>query len=95
MVKRDFPNSPTNMKPKWAAWFRAFLIVVLIGNVLISLFWWFVPLEVFESWAFEAGRSRPPEFKQFEAVGRAEFSCWLIRFASPIIAVVAAFLLLA
>lgn len=87
MVQRNFSKSPSIAVQKWTPWLRAFLIATLVGSGLVSLFVWFLPIDIFKSWAYE--RAEAGEYKQFEAVGRAEFSCWMVRFLAPAIGVVA------
>ncbi len=44
---------------------------------------WFLPVEVFQNWAFEYATE--DSYRRFEAVGQAEALCWVIRIVGPIL----------
>lgn len=59
----------------------------LVSAILASLISWVLPVEVVQFWALE--RAEADAYKRFEAVGRAEIWCWLIRIVMPIVSVAA------
>ena len=67
------------------------LRIVLLGTLVVSgltaLVVWFLPVDIFKNWAFEWAEA--DEYRQLEAVGQAEFGCWLVRFVAPVIGLVA------
>ncbi|MFO0919758.1 MAG: hypothetical protein U0872_15780 [Planctomycetaceae bacterium] len=58
------------------------MAVLLALLVMVTAYAWLFPVEYFQAWAVE--RAGPDPYRQFEAVGRAEAACWVIRLAGPI-----------
>ena len=67
-------------------WFAvAALSVFTIGTTLLVVVAWFLPVEVFQSWAFEFAPQ--DSYRQFEAVGKAEALCWVVRIVGPLLVI--------
>lgn len=65
---------------------RKILVLIVIAfttSILISGLAWLVPIEIIQQWALDRAGQDP--YARFEAVGKAEFSVWLIRIASSIL----------
>jgi hypothetical protein len=73
-TKNDLP------KAGWHA--RIVIVLVFVSLLLVAGFYWLVPIEVFEQWAFD--RAGQDAFGQFESVGRADFFVWFWRIVAPL-----------
>ena len=68
------------MRPwEWIA-FAALSVFTTITTLFVVVAW-FLPVEVFQNWAFEYAAE--DSYRRFEAVGQAEALCWVIRIAGP------------
>jgi hypothetical protein len=63
----------------------------MVGGFVCGLIACLIPVEVIQSWALD--RTAGDDFKKFEAIGRAEAICWLVRISGPLIGFAAFFLL--
>ena len=52
-------------------------------TTLLVVVAWFLPVEVFQNWAFEYATE--DSYRRFEAVGQAEAICWIIRIVGPLV----------
>ncbi len=65
---------------EWIA-FAALSVFATIATLLVIVAW-FLPVEVFQNWAFEYAVD--DSYRRFEAVGQAEAFCWVVRIVGPI-----------
>lgn len=70
---------------------RLLLQLILAFTALVGLssggLMWFLPIDVVQSWAYE--RAPDNDFQRFEAIGHAEFVCWLLRIVGPLLLIMA------
>ena len=80
------PSRTLKENPSTAGW-AAHIIIGLVFVILLaaSAYYWLVPIEVIEQWAFD--RAAENSFDKFESVGKADFYVWLWRIVAPIMAV--------
>ena len=73
--------------PSTAGWMAHIIIgLVLVVLLIVCGYYWLVPIEVIEQWAFD--RAAEDSFEKFESVGKADFYVWLWRILAPIMAIV-------
>lgn len=63
------------------------LIIPALSGFVAGAAAWLVPIEVVQGWALE--RAADDEFRRFEALGQAEFLCWMMRIAGPMVCLAA------
>lgn len=87
MVKSRALNPPPVVNHNLLLGLQILGIGVLIASLLITAIVWFLPADVFKNWAYEW--SEMDDFRRFEAIGQAEFACWVTRVIAPLIGIVA------
>lgn len=58
------------------------LVLTALTGLLSGGLMWFLPIDVVQNWAYE--RAPDSDFHRFEALGHAEFLCWLFRIVGPL-----------
>ena len=70
---------------------RLLLQLILVLTALVGLLsgglMWFLPIDVVQDWAYQ--RAPDNDFLRFEALGHAEFICWLLRIVGPLLLIAA------
>jgi hypothetical protein len=70
------------MRP-WEWFAVAALNILATITTLLVVVAWFLPVEVFQNWAFEFATE--DSYRRFEAVGQAEAICWVVRILGPFV----------
>jgi hypothetical protein len=82
MVKHQVSGPQPQTPPLLTLGIKILLCGSLIAGVLLGGLAWLIPIEVLQSWVLE--RTTGDDFRKFEAVGRTEAGCWLVRLLGPL-----------
>ena len=81
----SMPEIRNRRMPPWEWIAVSALSLFTISTTLFVAVAWFLPVEVFQNWAYEYATE--DSYRQFEAVGQAQALCWIVRFVGPLLVI--------